>query len=269
MEEGPHLTFVGIGPRGVAGLAPAAVDAVSRAAAVFADDYTTRLPASALPHLERGRPSPIDRLGRERLEAGDEVLDAATRPGGAVLLVGGDPMAATTHVSLRVEAIRRGVPVRIVFAPSVVHMAFSEAGLQHYKAGRTVSLPYPEPRFAPTSPFELAAANHAAGLHTLVLLDLKPEEGRYMTGAEAATLIGDWAASKGGSPLGEPPLAVVVARAGEEDCVRQAGSLHRLRSGDFGPPMHCMILPGRLHHEEREALKVICGAREDELPPPA
>jgi len=32
--------------------------------------------------------------------------------------------------------------------------------------------------------------------------------------------------------------------------------------------MHCLIIPGKLHFEEREALKVLGGAREDELPPP-
>jgi diphthamide biosynthesis methyltransferase len=31
--------------------------------------------------------------------------------------------------------------------------------------------------------------------------------------------------------------------------------------------MHALILPGTLHFEEREALKVLCGAREEELPP--
>lgn len=267
MDGGPQLTFVGLGPRGAAGLSAAALEAVAAAGAVFADDYTTRLPDGALPLLEGRRPGPIVRLGRERLESGKEVLDAAAGPGGAVLVVGGDPMAATTHITLRVEAVRRRLPVRIIFAPSVVHMAFSEAGLQHTKAGRTVSLPYPEPRFSPTSPFKHAAANWAAGLHTLVLLDIKVEEGRCMTGAEAAGLIQDWADQEGGEPFGPRPLGVVVARAGEDDCTRAAGALPRLRAGDFGPPMHCLILPARLHDEEREALKVLCGARDDELPP--
>jgi diphthine synthase len=217
--------------------------------------------------LEEVHDGPIERLGRERLESGEELLRAASGPSGAVLLVGGDPMAATTHISLRVEAVRRHLPVRLVFAPSVVHMAFSEAGLQHYKAGRTVSLPYPEERFAPTSPYELAAANRAAGLHTLVLLDLKPERGAFMTAGEALQLLEDFADKAGGAPFGEPPLGVVVARAGEATCARAAGAFSRLKVQDFGPPMHCLILPGRLHHEERAALQVLGGALDEELPP--
>jgi diphthine synthase len=244
------------------------VEAVRAAGAVFADGYTTGLSSEALAFLDGLRPQPIERLDRGRLERGGEVIAAAAGPEGAVLLVGGDPMAATTHVSLRLEAARLGLPVRLVFAPSVVHMAFSEAGLQHYKAGRTVSLPFPEPRFSPTSPFEYAASNKAAGLHTLVLLDLRPQDGRFMTAAEAAGLLDDWVRGQPGAPLGDPPLAVAIARAGEESCVRTAGALRRLRTADLGPPMHCLILPGRLHEQERAALKVLCGAREDELPPP-
>jgi diphthine synthase len=258
---------VGLGPRGPAGLPPAALEAVQSAGAVFADNYTARLPEAAIPFLERLRHGPIVRLGRERLEAGHELLEAAAAAGGAVLLVCGDPMAATTHVALRVEAVRRGLPVRMVFAPSVVHMAFSEAGLQHYKAGRTVSLPFPAKGFAPTSPFEYAAANRAAGLHTLVLLDLHVESGRFMTANEGLAHLQAWAAAQGGAPWGDPPLAVAVARAGEDTCVRAAGALDRLAAMDFGPPMHCLILPGRLHDEERAALQVLCGARADELPP--
>lgn len=258
---------MGLGPRGLAGLAPAALEAVAAAGAVFADDYTTRLPEGTVPFLEDLRHGPIERLGRERLESGEEILRAASAEAGAVLLVGGDPMAATTHISLRVEAVRRSLPVRLVFAPSIVHMAFSEAGLQHYKAGRTVSLPYPEPRFTPTSPYEHAAANRAAGLHTLVLLDLRADAGRFMTAAEGAGLLDDYARSAGGAPFGDPALAVAVARAGEDSCARAAGTLARLKGMDLGLPMHCLILPGRLHEEERAALQVLCGARDDELPP--
>jgi diphthine synthase len=233
---------------------------------VFADDFTALMPPDTFEFLQRTRRDPILRLGRERLEKGTEVLQAAAAPGGAVLLVPGDPMAATTHVSLRVEAVRRGLPTRLVFAPSIIHMAFSEVGLQHYKAGRTVTIPYPEKGFAPTSPIERIDANRAAGLHTLVLLDVKSQEGRYMSAADGVKFMLQLASKLQGSSLGPSTLAVAVARAGEPDCLRRAGAASRMATLDLGPPMHCLILPGKLHFEEREALKVLAGAREDELP---
>lgn len=254
-----------MGPRGPSGLAPAAVEAVRTGAVVFADDYTALFPSETLAFLEASRGGPIERPGRERLERGVELLDAASK-GGAVLLVAGDPMAATTHVALRIEAVRRGIPVRLVFAPSVTHTAFSEAGLQHYMAGRVVTMPFPEQGYAPTSPLERLAQNRAAGLHTLVLLDLKSETGRFMTANEALRLLEGLARRLASEAFGPEALAVVVARAGEADALVRAGAVRRLEAMDFGPPMHALIVPGKLHFEEREALQVLGGARQDELP---
>jgi len=256
-----------LGPRGPEGLAPAALAAVAQARAVFADDYTALLSQTVLDHLERARGAAIPRLGRARIEKGTEILEAAALPGGAVLLVPGDPMAATTHVALRVEALRRGLPVRLLFAPSVTHTAFSEAGLQHYKSGRVVSLPYPEKSYAPTSPAERILENRAAGLHTLVLLDIQAEPRRCMTANEAIYILLGLGKRAGLDGIGPRTLCVAVARAGESDALVRAGAAERLSELDLGPPMHCLIVPGRLHFEEREALKVIGLAREEELPP--
>jgi diphthine synthase len=261
------LTFVGVGPRGPDGVPPAVLYAVAQAGAVFADDYTAFFPAETLAFLERARGDAIPRIGRARAETGTEILEAAQGPRGAALLVPGDPMAATTHVALRIEAVRRGIPVRLLFAPSITHTSFSEAGLQHYKSGRTVSLPWPEKGYAPTSPLENLRANRAAGLHTLVLLDIKGEQGRYMTASQALTLLLELSAKVGGDAFPHRALAVAVARAGESDAAVRAGAASRLAQMDFGPPMHCLIVPGALHFEEREALIVLCGAKPDELPP--
>ncbi len=259
--------FVGVGPLGPDGLSAAALAAVRGASAVFADDYTALFPEATLAHLESLRGSRIERLGRARIESGREILEAAGAAGGAALLVPGDPMAATTHVALRIEAVRRGIPVRLLFAPSITHTAFSEAGLQHYKAGRTVTLPFPEKGFAPTSPLEKLSENKQASLHTLVLLDIKTEEGRLMTAREGIQLLLELSRKTGDQAFGPAALVVAVARAGEADCIVRAGAASRVAKLDLGPPMHCLIVPGRLHFEEREALAVLGGAFEDELSP--
>ncbi len=255
-----------MGPRGPESVAPAALAAVAQARAVFADDYTALLSKEILDHFERARGAAIPRLGRARIEEGTEILEAAALPGGAVLLVPGDPMAATTHVALRVEAVRRGLPVRLLFAPSITHTAFSEAGLQQYKSGRVVSLPYPQKSYAPTSPAERILENRASGLHTLVLLDIQSEPRRCMTANEAIYILLGLAKRAGLDALGPRTLCVAVARAGEASALARAGAAERVAELDLGPPMHCLIVPGKLHFEEREALKVIGLAGEDELP---
>jgi len=265
--DAPHLTFVGVGPRGADGVTPAAVREVVLAGKVFAESYTAVLPSDALEFFAKTRKDGIPTLTRAQVEEGTQILDAAKAPGGAVLLVPGDPMAATTHVSLRIAAEKLGIRTRLVFAPSIIHTAFSEAGLQQYKAGRTVTVPYPEKGFAPTSHLEKIEANRKGGLHTLALLDVRAEEGRYMTANAALNALLESSLAFGRPVVTPATLAVVIARAGEPSAIRTAGSVGRLQSLDFGAPMHSLILPGPLHFEEREALKVLCGAHEAELPP--
>lgn len=266
-DEGPGLTFIGLGPGGPRGVSAAALSALRASGAAFADDYTAALPADTLAALEQTRSAPIVRLGRARLEAGDEIIHASRAPCGAVLLVVGDPMAATTHVSLRLRALREGLPVRLIFAPSIMHTAFSEAGLQHYKAGRIVSVPFRAKGFEPTSALAAIAANRQAGVHTLVLLDIKVEEGRLMTASEGIHELIEMARRDGSAAFPASTLVVAVARAGESDCLVRAGAASRVATLDLGPPMHCLIVPAALHFEEREALALIGLAREDELPP--
>ena len=57
---------------------------------------------------------------------------------------------------------------------SATSLAVSLSGLQSYKFGRQVTLPYPYGDYLATSPLEMILRNLEGGLHTLVLLDLDP-----------------------------------------------------------------------------------------------
>ncbi|EQD59386.1 diphthine synthase, partial [mine drainage metagenome] len=123
-------------------------------------------------------------------------------------------------------------------------------GLQPYRFGRVVSLPFPAPGFAPRSPFEQVAANRARDLHTLVLLDLRPDEGRYLSATAALRAFAD------ARPPFSADLAVAVAaRVGRADAAGWFGPLGILAGLDFGPPLHAVVVPASLHFEEAEALE--------------
>jgi len=57
-------------------------------------------------------------------------------------------------------------------------------------------------------------------------------------------------------------IVVIVARAGSEDAVVKADKVKSLRKLDFGPPPHVLVVPGKLHFMEAEALKMFAGAPE-------
>jgi diphthine synthase len=49
-------------------------------------------------------------------------------------------------------------------------------------------------------------------------------------------------------------VVCVVARSGSDNPVVKAGTFKDLLDFDFGPPLHSIVVPGRLHFMEVEAL---------------
>ena len=262
-----ELVLVGLGLHDDADMSLRALEAARAADRVFAEFYTSALPGAGSEGLERRLGRPVEVLGREDVEShADAILNAAAAST-VVLLVAGDALAATTHIDLRLRAEARGVRTRVVHGASIMTAAFTELGLSVYKSGRTTTLEWPHGSYFPTSPYEAVRDNMLAGLHTLCLLDIRADEGRYMTAAEAATLLLRYEEVRGERVLGPGTLACAVARAGAPDCRRWAGRLDALRDADLGPPLHCVVLPGKMHFMEAEALHALAGAPDALLEP--
>jgi diphthine synthase len=172
----------------------------------------------------------------------------------------GDPFSATTHVELRIRAKKEGIPVSIVHGASALTAVPGLLGLQHYKFGRTTTLPFPDRGYYPESPYEMIAENLSRGLHTLVLLDIQADRGRLMTANEGLGVLAELERRKKGGILGPEALVCVVARAGSQRPVVRAGRLAGLAKEDFGPPHHSIVVPGKLHFMESEALVELAGA---------
>ena len=54
-------------------------------------------------------------------------------------------------------------------------------------------------------------------------------------------------------------IAVGIARAGSERPVVKADYAERLKDFDFGKPLHILVIPGKLHFLEAEALVKLAG----------
>ncbi len=248
-----ELWFVGLGLGDERGLSRAALDALAGAERVFAEEYTATAPAGTLDRLAAEIGRPIERLDRPLLESEAPILEALGTHRRVALLVVGDPFAATTHVALRLAAERAGHDWRYLPGASVLTAAAGFLGFQPYRFGRTVSLPFPEPGFAPRSPLELIVANRARDLHTLVLLDLRPSEGRFLTADRAIAVLAGLDATPRELP-GDADVAV-AARVGRPDAAGWFGPLDELGRRDFGPPPHVLVIAApTLHFEESAAL---------------
>jgi diphthine synthase len=167
-------------------------------------------------------------------------------------------MVATTHVDLRLRAAKAGIETKVIHAASIASAAAGLAGLQSYKFGRSATVPFPDN--PSEAPYRALVENLERGLHTLLLLDLRAEEGRLMTANEAIEIMLGLESKLQKNVFTPDTLLIVVARAGSDDALVRADRAERLREFNFGSPPHVLIVPGKLHFVEAEALKVLAGA---------
>ncbi|MBI4392374.1 MAG: diphthine synthase [Euryarchaeota archaeon] len=252
------LVFIGLGLHDEKDITLRGLEEARSCDALFLESYTSLQAPTSRKGLEKQVGKPITRVTRKDVEGGDAILAAASR-GKAGLLVVGDSMAATTHIDLRLRAEKAGIRTSIVHNASIITAAAGSLGLQSYKFGRSTTLVISRPGFAPESPYDVVAANLAAGNHTLVLLDIDVESGRYMTANEGLSQLESISRKRGDGLIGEDTTCCVVTRVGGPSETAKAGPLKALASMDFGPPLHAIVVPGRLHDVEAEALRILAG----------
>src|SRR2546423_5142696 len=253
-----ELVFIGLGLHDEKGITLRGLEEVRSADVVFAELYTSGLAGATLGSVERLIGKKIRRLSRTEVEDGRMILEAAAEQKVAFLVVG-DPMAATTHVDLRLRAASANIPTRIVHGVSILTAAAGALGLQVYKFGRTTTVPFPAAGFSPTSPLEGILENRRAGLHSLVLLDLQ-EDGSLMAPRDAIALLLRMAVKMGTSDFGPATLACVLSQVGSPE-VRATGGPPRPPPGpDLGPPLPFILIPGGLPFLRKEGLVALPGA---------
>ncbi len=166
------LRLIGIGPGDLGLMTIDAIDAARDSDHRFLEGYTATLPPEQEDLLE-SRIGPWTRLMRPDIETPDEILRLA-RTTVVALLVVGDPMQATTHIDLLLRAKDAGLETETIPGISATTLAITLSGLQSYRFGRQVTLPFPYGDYLPISPLTYILENKSRNLHTLVLLDLDP-----------------------------------------------------------------------------------------------
>jgi len=247
------LYFIGIGLYDERDVSLRGLEVIKKCNVVYLENYTSVLSCD-VKKLEKLYGKKIILSSRDLVEkkAEETILKDALSKNVAFLVIG-DPMSATTHIDLRLRAEEAGIKCIVVHNASVFS-AVGVTGLQIYKFGRTTSIPFPEDKWHPETPYDVIKENRKSGLHTLILLDLRPDEKRFMTVNQAIKYLLAIEDKRKEKVFFKKLFCVGCARLGSlEPCIK-SGNAEELLKEDFGKPMHCLIVPGKLHFAEEEAL---------------
>ena len=254
-----ELVFVGLGLNDEHGITVNGLEETKSADVVFMETYTSRMPDFSMANFEAMCGKKIQLITRQDLEEenGKIILEVA-QASKAVFLVPGDPFIATTHITLRIDAQKMGIPTRVVHGISITSAIVSLSGLHNYKFGKTVTVPFSD-NFSET-PYNVIRQNKNLGLHTLCLLDLRVTENRYLTIDESIRELLEVEAKKQLGVIKPNTPALGIARAGSANPCLKADFIGNLVGFDFGDPPFSLIVPGSLHFMEIDALITFAAA---------
>jgi diphthine methyl ester synthase len=231
------LLLIGLGLTPPGSLSLEAWEALQTADTVYLETYTNL--GYTADELATFLKRPVQPAPRSVVES-EQIIKEASMQTVAVCVIG-DIFTATTHSTIYLDCLKQDIIIRLF--PNVGIMnAIGIAGLELYKYGQTVSIPYPMESFDPTSYVAKIESNRASGLHTLCLLDIKADEGRFMTIPEAVDIL---------SKHLHLPLLIGVAKVGTENHVF-AGSPADLKKHHWPKQPHSIIIPGHLNAVEEE-----------------
>jgi diphthine synthase len=247
------LYLIGLGLSDEKDLSVKALEAIKGCDIVYLENYTSRLNVP-IERLEKLYGKKLILADREMVESQAEktILKEAKTKDVAFLVVG-DIFSATTHTDLWLRAGELGIATRLIHGAGIFS-GISETGLQLYKFGRTTSIPFPAENWKPETPYDILTQNKAAGSHTLILLDLSPKDDRFMTVADAIQYLLDTEAKRRQNIFTDATFCIGCARLGSGRPTIISGAAKKLLKAEFGAPLHCLIVPGRLHFAEEKAL---------------
>ena len=251
------------------------LEALKKVDKVYAEFFTSRLFGSNFEKIEEIIGKEIIVLDRTQVEEESIFLKEAkemdlkeAKEMEVALITGGDPLIATTHSDFLVECARDGIDFEVIHGSSILSSAPAISGLQAYKFGKVTTIPFPdlEYNYFPKSPYIAIEENLKMDMHTLVLLDIQAHKDKYMTvneGLENLMTIKDNLEREG--LITEDTLAIGIARVGSKDNLVKAGYIKDLIDFDFGGPLHCIVIPSKLHIVEAEYLVEVAGAPKEIL----
>ncbi len=247
------LWFIGFGISGVDGISVNALQILKKANVVYFENFTSPIGKSELAKIKKLVKGKFVIAPRWMVEDGKAILEDAKKKT-VVLLAYGDPYIATTHIELRVRAEIGKIKTKTMHSASAITSLIGECGLHYYKMGKPVTIM--KDIASMSTVYYTLYENMLKGSHTMFILEYNSDAGFFLDPKDALLKIIEAEKEQRRTVIDEFTFAIVASRIGSKNQSITAGSISKLTKHDFGKPPHTIIIPGRLHFTEHDALKV-------------
>lgn len=247
------LWFVGLGISGFKSIPNEALEVLSKADIVYLEQFTSPIGRSDLTKIRKTTKGEFIQAKRWLVEDGKEILKNSKKKR-VVLLSYGDPYIATTHIELRVRAMEEKIKTFSIHAASSLTSMIGECGLHFYKVGRIATIMSEMKSL--TTPYYVIYKNIIEGNHTVLLLEYNQDKDFFLDPNDALNGLIETEKGQKRNVISVSTFVIVASRIGYKDQTIISGKISSLKKKDFGKPPHTVIIPGRMHFTESDALKM-------------
>jgi len=247
------LWFVGLGISGLEGASTSTIQVLKKADMTFFEVFTSPISKQEISKIKKLVKGKLTIAPRWMVEDGKAILELAKKKN-VVLLAYGDPYVATTHLELRTRAEQDKIKTRTIHAASAITSLIGECGLHHYKIGRPVTIMRELPSLATV--YYTIYENMVKGSHSLLILEFDNSSNFFLDPRDAISNLLETEKGQKRNVIDQSTFAIVASRIGSKSQKIISGKLGTLVKTDFGKPPHTIIIPGRLHFTEHDAIKI-------------
>ena len=248
------LWFVGLGISGTRSIPIEVVKIIQEADFVYLEAFTSPISKQHEDEIKNIVNGSFKIAKRWLVEDGQEILKAS-KCSTVVLLSYGDPYVATTHIELRTRAKLENIETNTIHSASAITSMIGEAGLQLYKVGRVVTIMNEKKSII--TPYTTIFKNLTQGLHSVLLLEYNQDENYFLDPNNAISNLLDVEKEQKRNVVNKDTFAIVASRIGFETQKITSGKFSNILEVDFGEPPHSIIITGKLHFTESDAINVL------------
>jgi len=248
------LWFVGLGVSGPDSIPKEVGKIIQKADLVYLESFTSPIYKEHEEDIKNLVNGNFKIAKRWLVEDGQEILKAA-KNSTVILLSYGDPYIATTHIELRTRAKLENIETKTAHSASAITSMIGEVGLQFYKVGRIVTIMSEKKSI--TTPYKIIFKNLIEGIHSVILLEYNQDENFFLDPKDAILSLLDAEKEQKRNVVNENTFAVVVSRIGLKTQKITSGKFTNLLKTNFGEPPHSIIITGKLHFTESDAISVL------------
>ncbi len=216
----------------------------------FLDIYTTKIDKGLIAVLEERLH--VQPANRSVLEDFNKIINLA-KVHDVGIYIYGDPFIATTHQALKIEALKRSIPVKTLYAASFLNALLGETGLHIYKIGFIGTLLADDASSAQYI-YRNVKRSLEMGKHSILITY---SDNSSSTLKESLDLLINVENNYKESVFSPNSGLIVAGDLGKEEEEIISGKIKDLRQKEFNHSTFVIVVPSQLHFTEEDSIRLV------------